>query len=78
MLIAGKALKLRSVAIAAAQSFYFRFFALRDMRKNDRFVVSMACMFLASKSEDSPLAVNDVIHQYWKARYALPLVGMTV
>lgn len=65
---AGKALKLPQWAIATATLFCHRYYAVRSMKRNDRFLVSTACLFLAGKVEDSPRNLNHVITTTYQLR----------
>ena len=47
---------------------FHRFYAVRSMKANDRWVVAMTCLLLAGKAEDQHRAVSDVIKYTWRAR----------
>lgn len=52
----------------SALAYFHRFYAVKDMKNNDRVILSMAALFLACKSEDCQLALNDVIYRFWSHR----------
>ncbi|CAM9477210.1 unnamed protein product, partial [Discosporangium mesarthrocarpum] len=65
---AGKSLDLPMEAIATAHVFFHRFFILQSFHQHDRFVVASACVFLASKVEESPRKVEHIViqcHAIW-------------
>lgn len=43
--------------------------ALQTMQKNDKMLVAMAAVFLASKSENHPRSLDDVLHASFKEQY---------
>lgn len=54
--------------LPTALIFLHRFYAVKSMQRNDRFIVACACLFLAAKVEDCPKALNDVAYQCYKQR----------
>lgn len=54
----------------SALAYFHRFYAVKDMKNNDRTILSIASLFLATKSEDYQLALNDVIYRFWSRRQA--------
>jgi len=58
---AGKDLRLPQIVIATAATFFHRFFAHHPLHEFDRLVMAMACLFLASKVEEVPKKVRDII-----------------
>lgn len=57
-----------SVVVLSAMAYFHRFYALKDMKRNDRLIVAMAALFIASKSEDHQVALQDIIYQCWACR----------
>jgi cyclin T len=57
-----------SYTIATAIVFWHRYFALKSLKRNDRFIMLLSALFLAGKAEDEPKALNDIIYQCWKIR----------
>ncbi len=55
-------------AVATAIVFAHRYYAMKSMQKNDRFIISAACLFLAGKVEDEPRALSDVAQNSFKMR----------
>ena len=49
------------LATATALVFFHRFFALQSFRRHGRFEVACTCLFLATKVEESPKKLQDVI-----------------
>ena len=66
---AGAVLKLHH-AMPTAIVFARRYFSVKAMQENDRFIVACACLFLAAKCEEELRALNDVCYQTYKARQA--------
>ncbi|CAM9211591.1 unnamed protein product, partial [Choristocarpus tenellus] len=65
---AGKSLDLPMEAIATAHVFFHKFFVLQSFSQHDRFCVASACLFLASKVEESPRKVDHIVnrcHAVW-------------
>lgn len=58
---AGIRLRIPQWAIAAAIVFCHRFFAVKSLRRNDKYCIATACLFLAAKAEESPKPIRDVI-----------------
>jgi hypothetical protein len=54
--------------LPTALLFLHRFYAVKSMQRNDRFIMACACLFLAAKVEDVPKALNDVAFQCYKQR----------
>ena len=57
----GLILKIDHTAIITGVSLLHRFYAEQSVFKNDRFLVSMACIFLGGKVADSPKSSRDVL-----------------
>lgn len=57
----GKLLKIDHTAIITALGFLHRFYAEYSVFKNDRFLVSMACVYLGGKVADCPKSSRDVL-----------------
>ena len=62
--IAGIMLKMPQVAMATAQVLFQRFFFIKSFVKNKMEDVAMACIWLASKVEESPRRVRDVMNVF--------------
>ena len=61
----GHKLKLPQLTIATAQVFANQFFSRRSFKKYaQRHVVAVACLFLASKAEETPKKCRDLCHVY--------------
>jgi len=57
----GMLLKIDHTAVVTAVSFLHRFYAEHSVFKNDRFAISMACLYLGGKVADSPKSSRDVL-----------------
>ena len=57
----GMLLKIDHTAVVTAVSFLHRFYAENSVFKNDRFAISMACLYLGGKVADSPKSSRDVL-----------------
>ncbi len=57
--VTGAKLKLTR-AVATAIVFAHRYYALKSLQQNDRFIIACACLFLAGKVEDEPRALHDI------------------
>jgi hypothetical protein len=57
----GMKLRIDHTAIITALGFLHRFYAELSILKNDRFLVSMACMYLGGKVADCPKSSRDVL-----------------
>ncbi|GIL45138.1 hypothetical protein Vafri_2471, partial [Volvox africanus] len=67
---AGMALKIPQWGgISVAITLCHRFFAIKSMKKNDRFLVATACLFLAAKIEESPKLLKNVIMESERIRH---------
>lgn len=62
--IAGNLLKLPQVAMACGQVLFQRFYYSKSFVKHDMEIVSMACINLASKIEEAPRRIRDVINVF--------------
>ena len=58
---ASKELRLPKIAVATALVFFHRFYALQSFKKHPRHDMAVACLFLASKVEESGKKPIDVI-----------------
>lgn len=65
-----KFLKLNQYVACSAFTFCHHFYLVRTMQKNDTMLIAMAAVFLASKSENHPRPLLDVLHASFKAQYA--------
>ena len=66
---AAQALKLH-FAVPTAIMFLRRYYSVKAVQENDRFIVVCACVFLAAKCEEEPRNLNDVCYQIFKFRHA--------
>lgn len=57
----GLKLQIDHVATLTALGFLHRFYAEYSMATNDRFLMSMACLYLAGKVADSPKSSRDIL-----------------
>ena len=62
--IAGIMLKMPQVAMATAQVLFQRFYFIKSFVKNKMEDVAMACIWLASKVEEAPRRVRDVMNVF--------------
>ncbi|EFJ52651.1 hypothetical protein VOLCADRAFT_120142 [Volvox carteri f. nagariensis] len=68
---AGLALKIPQWGgIAGGITLCHRFFAIKSMKKNDRFLIATACLFLAAKIEESPKMLKNVIMEMERIRHS--------
>ena len=58
-----------------ASHFCNRFFAVRSMARNNRFVVATACLFLAGKVEETPKALSEVVRTMHAYRFEAGVPG---
>lgn len=63
---AGKTLDQGIITIAIAQTYLVRFFAIKPYQRNDSFIVAVAALFVASKTENKPRALADIAHACWR------------
>ena len=57
------------IVIATATTYLHRFFELQSMKQHDRFVIGLACVFLACKVEEQPRHIKDIISHYFNFRF---------
>ena len=50
-------------------TFFHRYFSVRSMKASDPHIMAVACLLLATKSEDQTRAVKDIVRNSWAARY---------
>eukprot|EP00557_Chaetoceros_sp_GSL56_P006736 CAMPEP_0176491682 /NCGR_PEP_ID=MMETSP0200_2-20121128/8564_1 /TAXON_ID=947934 /ORGANISM="Chaetoceros sp., Strain GSL56" /LENGTH=341 /DNA_ID=CAMNT_0017889131 /DNA_START=58 /DNA_END=1083 /DNA_ORIENTATION=+ len=65
---AGRVLKLPRVTISTSMVFFHRFYAVHSFEDHDRFEVSVACILLAAKTEESPKKLHVVIQECFKLK----------
>eukprot|EP00873_Tetraselmis_striata_P002946 jgi/Tetstr1/423210/TSEL_001330.t1 len=70
---AGEGLKIPQPTIATAVVFCHRYFAVKSMKRNDRFIVATACLFLACKVEECLRRVQKVLEMCYSVRYKMDL-----
>jgi len=68
---------LRPIAINTACYFMHRFFMHHSMKTHKKFDISMACVFLASKVEDLPKSLDEVLKVCYKALWKKELKNRT-
>lgn len=61
-------LNVSRLTMATAQVFFHRFFVRQSFKAHDRFLVASACIFLASKVEEIPRPLKNVVGAYLKLR----------
>ncbi|MEW5299943.1 MAG: hypothetical protein WDW38_002765 [Sanguina aurantia] len=66
---AGQNQKIPQWGIWTAMLLCHRFFAIKSMKRNDRFQIATACLFLASKLEESVRTLTAVIRETEKQRF---------
>lgn len=66
---AGAELKLPQYVVACAIFLCHHFFAIKSMRRNDRFLIATACLFLGCKMEDRIQNIKDVITACYIERF---------
>ena len=65
----GQKLRLPQLSIATAIVFYHRFYARESYEVYERFQVATTCLFLASKVEETPKKLKDVIIEAYKVQH---------
>jgi len=65
----GQKLRLPQLSIATAIVFYHRFYARESYENYERFQVATTCLFLASKVEETPRKLRDVIVESYKVQH---------
>jgi len=65
----GQKLRLPQLSIATAIVFFHRFYARMSYEHYDRFTVATTCLFLASKVEETPKKLKDVVIETFKTHH---------
>jgi len=65
----GQKLRLPQLSIATAIVFFHRFYARESYEHYDRFTVATTCLFLASKVEETPKKLKDVVVETFKVHH---------
>lgn len=65
----GQKLRLPQLSIATAIVFFHRFYASESYEEYDRFTVATTCLFLASKVEETPKKLKEVVIETYKAHH---------
>lgn len=65
----GQNLRLPQLTIATAIVFFHRFYARMSYEHYDRFTVATTCLFLASKVEETPKKLKDVVIETFKVHH---------
>uniref|UniRef100_A0A8C7ADV0 Cyclin L2 n=1 Tax=Neovison vison TaxID=452646 RepID=A0A8C7ADV0_NEOVI len=73
---AGILLRLPQVAMATGQVLFQRFFYTKSFVKHSMEHVSMACVHLASKIEEAPRRIRDVINVFHRLRHLREIIVM--
>jgi cyclin T len=66
---AERAARRPQLTIASAMVFYHRFFAFKSYEHFDRFNIATTALFLASKTEETPRKLKDVVAEAFKCQY---------
>ena len=64
------------MSIATAQMYLMRFFACKTYHQNNNFIVAVAALFVASKTENKPRPLHQIAHACWKHWSAPDIVGV--
>ncbi|RHY95890.1 hypothetical protein DYB31_010645 [Aphanomyces astaci] len=75
---AGILLQLPQVVLATAQSLLHRFYARQSLFDFDAFRAAMGCIFLASKAEEQPRRVKDVVQVFFRMRNRRMGLGLSL
>mmetsp|Transcript_35507 Transcript_35507/g.104976 ORF Transcript_35507/g.104976 Transcript_35507/m.104976 type:complete len:368 (-) Transcript_35507:56-1159(-) len=67
---AGTALKIPPWGLATAALLCHRFFSIKSMKRNDRFVIATASLHLAAKIQEAPKSIRDVVRECDRTRHA--------
>ncbi|KAG2447649.1 hypothetical protein HYH02_007567 [Chlamydomonas schloesseri] len=67
---AGVAMRVPQWGIAVGITLCHRFFAVKSMKRNDRFLIATACLFLAAKVEEAPRLLKNVISEVERVRHS--------
>mmetsp|Transcript_603 Transcript_603/g.1807 ORF Transcript_603/g.1807 Transcript_603/m.1807 type:complete len:192 (-) Transcript_603:217-792(-) len=73
---AGEGLQIPQPTIATAVVFCHRYFAVKSMKANDRFIVATACLFLACKVEECLRRVQKVLEMCYSVRYKMDITAV--
>jgi len=65
----GQKLRLPQLSIATAIVFFHRFYSRMSYEHYDRFTVATTCLFLASKVEETPKKLKDVVIESFKIHH---------
>ncbi|CAG9462222.1 unnamed protein product [Pedinophyceae sp. YPF-701] len=65
----GQELDLLQWTVATAQYYIHRFYAVRSLARNDRFVVAIAAIFLSAKAEESAKSLRECIAKAAQVRF---------
>lgn len=71
MIDVGQKLRIPQFTVGTAVCYCHRFYASRSMRRNDRFTVAAAAMFLASKVEEASKGLDVIVQEFWEYRYSV-------
>eukprot|EP00316_Scyphosphaera_apsteinii_P015717 CAMPEP_0119305206 /NCGR_PEP_ID=MMETSP1333-20130426/6249_1 /TAXON_ID=418940 /ORGANISM="Scyphosphaera apsteinii, Strain RCC1455" /LENGTH=399 /DNA_ID=CAMNT_0007308235 /DNA_START=26 /DNA_END=1225 /DNA_ORIENTATION=+ len=66
----GQKLRLPQLTIATAIVFYHRFFAHKSYQAFDRFSIATTCLFLASKVEETPKKLKNIVSATYAVQHA--------
>ena len=59
------------LVMATAHVFFHRFFAVKSFQEHDRFLVAQACIFVASKVEEHPQRLQEILLAFHEERHGL-------
>jgi len=64
----GTELKLPQLAVATAVVFFHRFFSTQPIQEHDRYMIGASCLLLASKVEEAPKKLSQVVQAVYKVQ----------
>mmetsp|Transcript_10620 Transcript_10620/g.10263 ORF Transcript_10620/g.10263 Transcript_10620/m.10263 type:complete len:247 (-) Transcript_10620:385-1125(-) len=64
----GKDIKCDRLVVSTGLVLFHRFYCFQSFKQHNRFVIAVACLFLASKVEECPKKLRDIIHAYFTLR----------
>lgn len=64
----GKEIKCVRMVVSTALVLFHRFYAFQSFKRHSRFIISVTCLFLASKVEETPKKLRDVVSAYFSVR----------
>jgi hypothetical protein len=64
----GAEMKCEKVVVATACVFFHRFYVMHSYKSHNRFNMAVACLFLASKTEEMMVKLRDIVLMYFRVR----------